>query len=297
MTSGNKKQGDRLVIDINKVRKWSVRFNSPAEIKSLPYPEMIVEEVEKYGYKIPQCSPLNIPAEMGGQITLVLSGHGILRVGDKKYDCLPGTAFLYRHCDPEVSYRTAANSKWHFIWINFQGIASERLIAEINRYYGYFFYLGQDSILEKTLLNYKHYSGSSFKLSAWEGAKFAVDLMGMLCGKSNDEPVCSSGFQLVNEAKAEIRKSFNEPLNGELLAKKIGVSRDHLSKTFHQETGINLHDYISEQRLNEALSLLMKSNLNCKEIAAICNYGSYSQFFRTFKKVYGVSPDEFRKAK
>ncbi len=285
------------MIDINKVRKWSVRFNSLSEIKSLPYPEMIVEEVEKTGYWIPQCSPHNIPAEMGGQITLVLSGHGILRAGDKEYDCLPGTAFLYRHCDPKVSYRTAANSKWHFIWINFLGVASERLIAEINRHYGYIFYLGQKSKLEQTLLNYKHYSGSSFNLSSWESAKFVIDLMEMLCGKSNAEPVYSSGLQLVNEVKDEIHKSFNEPLTGELLAKKIGVSREHLSKTFRRETGINLHDYISEQRLNEALSLLMKSSLNCKEIAAICNYGSYSQFFRTFKKVYGVSPEEFRKAK
>ena len=58
---------------------------------------------------------------------------------------------------------------------------------------------------------------------------------------------------------------------------------------------MSLRDYLAEQRLNEALSLLLKSNLSCKEIATICRYGSYSAFFRSFRKGYGVSPDEFRK--
>ena len=285
------------MIDITKVRKWNVRFNSFLEIESLPFPDIIVEEQEDSDYKMPQCCPENIPREIGGQITITLSGRGTF-IGDKKqYDCVPGTAFCYRHCDPKVAYHTAGNSKWNFIWINFCGVSSERLIAEINRNYGYFFHLGKSSRLEQTLMDYKRYAGSSLHLSPWEGAKLVMNIIEMLCGESDNNLRISSGARLVNEAKNLSKKSFLEPLTGEHLAEKIGVSREHLSKTFRQETGIQLRDYLSEQRLNEALSLLLKSNLSCKEIAMICHYGSYSAFFRTFRKIYGFSPDEFRKGK
>ena len=285
------------MIDISKVRKWHVRFNSFLGIESLPFPDIIVEEQEDSTYKMPRCCPANIPPEIGGQITITLSGHGIFSVDEKQYNCIPGTAFCYRHCDPKVSYHTAHNSEWNFIWINFCGVASERLIAEINRNYGYFFSLGKNSRLEQILMDHKRYAGSSLHLSPWEGTKFVMDMIEMLCGKSDKNLRISSGARLVNEAKNLSKKSFSEPLTGERLAQKIGVSREHLSKTFHQETGIQLRDYLSEQRLNEALSLLLKSNLSCKEIATICHYGSYSAFFRTFRKVYGVSPEEFRKGK
>ena len=127
--------------------------------------------------------------------------------------------------------------------------------------------------------------------------KLVMNIIEMLCGESDNNLRISSGARLVNEAKNLSKKSFLEPLTGEHLAEKIGVSREHLSKTFRQETGVQLRDYLSEQRLNEALSLLLKSNLSCKEIATICHYGSYSSFFRTFRKIYGISPDEFRKGK
>lgn len=285
------------MIDISKVRKWTVQFNSFPEIQTLPFPEIIVEEVETSDYQMPQCCPVNIPPEIGAQITVTLSGRGVFCVGNKQYECRPGTAFCYRHCDPQVSYRTAENNDWKFLWINFGGLASERLFAEINRNYGYFFNLGKDRKLEQFLLDYQRYSGSSLRLSPWEGARIVLETIEMLCGSSDETLRISPGARLVNEVKETCQRSYSEPLTGEYLARKIGISREHLSKTFHQETGVQLRDYLSEQRLNEALSLLLKSNLSCKEIASICHYGSYSAFFRTFRKIYGVSPDEFRKGK
>lgn len=288
-------EGDSVMIDIFKVRKWNVRFYSFPEIRTLPFPGIIVEEQESSDYRMPQCCPANIPPETGSQITVTMSGHGILYVGNKQYDCLPGTAFCFRHCDPLVSYRTADNCKWNFLWIGFHGIASERLAAEVNRHYGYFFSLGEKSRLERRLMDYKSYSSSSLRLSPWDGAKIVIEMLEMLCGEANENLKVSSGARLVNEVKEVCRRSYSEPLNGKYLARKIGISRVHLSKTFHQETGIKLRDYLSEQHLNEALSLLLKSNLTCKEIASICHYGSYSAFFRAFRKRYHMSPEVFRK--
>lgn len=94
----------------------------------MPYPNIVVEEVEGQGYRIPQFPHRLIPFEVGGQITITLGGRGVLQVGEKKFDCPPGTAFLYCHSDPSVSYYFPRDGreKWRFVWINFRGETSSR---------------------------------------------------------------------------------------------------------------------------------------------------------------------------
>lgn len=86
----------------------------------------------------------------------------------------------------------------------------------------------------------------------------------------------------------------NEAVRAVTLAKRLGITRGHLSASFRMKTGRTLRDYREELRLQEALTLLLKSNLTCKEIASLSHYGSYSSFFRAFKKKYLVSPEMFR---
>ena len=171
------------MIDIDKVRLWSVYFSRMQVLTTMPYPSMVVEEVEKKGYRMPQYSPAGIPLEVGGQITLTLSGRGILSVNGTTFVCTPGTAFLYRDSDPSVSYYYPADGTedWRFVWINFMGEASSAVIEEVNRLYGYFFKLGPDSELEKELLAYRQWSGRNMFCSPLEGAELFFYLLQLLC--------------------------------------------------------------------------------------------------------------------
>ncbi len=287
------------MIDVEKVRLWSVSFARTMLSDELPYPGNIVEERETAGYHMPQYSPFDIPKEIGGQITLTLSGMGVLNAGGRSYNLTPGTAFLYRDCDSSVSYFYPGDGKepWRFLWINFMGEASERLIAEVNRQYGFFFDLTGDDALEKELLAYRKFAGSMLFQTPLEGAKLVFDLLNLLCRGSDVHSRQSRRMRLIQEVQTEIRHNFDEPLSTAALAAKVGVSREHLSKIFHAEMGCSLQEYLAEQRLTEAMTLLMKSNLSCKEIARICHFGSYSSFFRAFNKKYNMSPEVFRQKK
>ena len=97
------------------------------------------------------------------------------------------------------------------------------------------------------------------------------------------------------EVRMEISRAFDESVTTATLAKKLGITREHLSRTFRQETGQTLQEYRESARLKEALELLVKSNRSCKEIALRCHFGSYSSFFRVFRKHFGCPPEEFRK--
>jgi len=285
------------MINVDKVRLWKVRFVRAIQFNEMPYPSIVVEEVEEQGYRIPQIPHRLIPLEIGGQITVTLGGKGVLQVGDKKFDCRPGTAFLYRHSDSDVSYYFPRDGreKWRFVWINFMGAASCRIITEINRTYGYYFDIGTDSALEKNLLSFREYAGTTLFQSPLEAAKMVFSLLDLLCRSAEEKFRFSKNIRRIIDVQSEIQTAFDESLTTSALAGKLGITREHLSKTFREETGRTLQDYREEQRSNEALTLLLKSNLSCKEIAVLCHYGSYSSFFRSFKKRYRVSPEIFRK--
>ena len=284
------------MINVENVRLWSVQFVRSFQLDHMPYPCMIVEEVEDGGYHMPQFSPASIPLEVGGQLTITLDGKGILEVGKKRYDCIPGTAFLYRDSDPAVTYYYPRDGreKWRFVWINFMGEASGRIISEINATYGYHFHIGRQSRLENRLMAYRKYAGATFSQTPLEAAHMVFELLQTLCQPAERQIDLPRKNRQVRDLQSEIQNAFNESLTTATLAKKLGISREHLSKSFRAKTGRTFQDYREEQRLNEALTLLLKSNLSCKEIAVLCHYGSYSSFFRSFKKHHHVSPEIFR---
>lgn len=284
-------------IDIEKVRRWTVGFECRETMDILPCPELVVGEMEGKGYLIPAFDVGTLPPESGGQLTLTIGGRGILKTGTTKTVLTPGSAFLYRDRDTFTHYYTDPDSDeyWRFVWINFRGKAADELIARINERYGYVFYPGVDSDLWKLLCGYEKYAGRHFVISPFEGASIVLELLQMLCS-SLPGGEHTTAEPLSDKISQELNTRFGETLSSQVLAQRIGMSREHLSRTFHQETGETLRDYRARHRLQKAATLLLKSNISCKEIANLCHYGSYSSFFRAFQKYFGKSPELFRQA-
>jgi len=68
----------------------------------------------------------------------------------------------------------------------------------------------------------------------------------------------------------------------------------HFCKVFHKATGLTFTDYVSRVRLEEARTRLLNPNLRVSEIAYDVGFQSLTQFNRTFKRVFGQSPSEYR---
>ena len=85
-------------INVDKVRLWNVRFSREVSLEYMPYPCMIVEEIEDRNYRMPLFNPMFIPIEIGGQLTITLKGKGILKVGNHLLDLLPYRGFPLGLC-------------------------------------------------------------------------------------------------------------------------------------------------------------------------------------------------------
>lgn len=85
-----------------------------------------------------------------------------------------------------------------------------------------------------------------------------------------------------------------EELTLETLADKIYLSPSYLSKLFKKETGENLSVYIQNVRIQQAKLLLRTTDLKTYEVAERVGISDPVYFSRTFKKITGMKPKDFR---
>ena len=99
---------------------------------------------------------------------------------------------------------------------------------------------------------------------------------------------------LVQKARDYIERHKAEQLSLGAVAKAAGASVFHFCKVFRKSTGIKFTDYVTRVRLEDARTQLLNPNRRVSEVAYDVGFQSLTQFNRTFKRVFGQSPTEFR---
>jgi AraC-like DNA-binding protein len=99
---------------------------------------------------------------------------------------------------------------------------------------------------------------------------------------------------LVRKAREYILQHKMEPLSLAVVAQASGASVFHFCKVFKKTTGLKFTDYIARVRLEDAKTQLLNPSRRISEVAYDVGFQSLTQFNRTFKRVFGQSPTEFR---
>ena len=91
-----------------------------------------------------------------------------------------------------------------------------------------------------------------------------------------------------------IQQHYFEAITLEDLANEANYSIYHFSRLFKDTTGWTPIQYVSQYRINKAKRLLLATDLTVESIITKCGFNNFSYFYRTFKKIYGMSPQEYR---
>src|SRR5215217_7023161 len=89
--------------------------------------------------------------------------------------------------------------------------------------------------------------------------------------------------------------SLHLPLTVKSLAGRVHQNSEYFSRLFQQYTGSRPLAYITEKRIERAQYLIMTSKSKYTDIAQQTGFESLSHFSRTFKKVTGINPGEYKK--
>ena len=77
-------------------------------------------------------------------------------------------------------------------------------------------------------------------------------------------------------------------------ARLLEVNPSYLSTLFKKETGLTLTEYVTRKRIDQAIFLLNSTNMQIQTVAAYCGIPDLCYFTKTFKKLVGMTPTEYR---
>ena len=91
-----------------------------------------------------------------------------------------------------------------------------------------------------------------------------------------------------------IAYSCAEDLDPKSVAESFGVSVPTLNRELRITTGLNFSQSVSRARINLAASAILFSELSFHFISTYCGFRSEVAFYRTFRELKGMTPQEYR---
>lgn len=213
------------------------------------------------------------------------------------------TFFIYHHC-----YSTAASmkevKKWFYLsFFTFVFYVVNHILFHVLSYTGLVegcSYYGV-SIAAATFIALFSWFGT-IRPKLFEGYLLAESMLPVQEVKYKSSALTATAeqelFEMLELHMANFQPYKNEALNLEKLADALGTSRHHLSQVINNKAGMNFFEYINYWRIKEAQRLLIESSasqLNVIEVAYMVGFNNKVSFNKSFKKITGTTPTQFRK--
>ena len=112
----------------------------------------------------------------------------------------------------------------------------------------------------------------------------------------NGNPMARSLCRL-GELISLLEQRYGEPWTIGRISRIAAMAPSTLLPVFKKATGTSPIDYLLHVRLSKAAELLLRTEDPVSEIAKACGFADSNYFLRQFRRVYGLSPREYRNVK
>lgn len=102
-------------------------------------------------------------------------------------------------------------------------------------------------------------------------------------------------YHMLQDVKEYIEREYANPdLSLDYLSEKFSISAKYLSRLFKESFGENFLDSLMSIRIGIAKELLLQNQHSVQEVGEKVGYSNAATFRRVFRKVEGVSPQDYR---
>ena len=103
----------------------------------------------------------------------------------------------------------------------------------------------------------------------------------------------SNHNNILDELIEYIDQNYSQKLTLNDVAEHFFVSPSMISHICSDRLQISFYQFVQQRRLSEGQRLIL-NGLSMTEIAAKTGFSNYQNFYRAFKKAYGITPKEYR---
>ena len=99
----------------------------------------------------------------------------------------------------------------------------------------------------------------------------------------------------VEQVIAYIRENYARPIANREIAEQVNYHEFYVSRLMQRQTGMTLHRYLMNVRVENAARLLTSTGESAAQIAELCGFTSPAHFSGVFRRFTGETPAEYRK--
>lgn len=227
---------------------------------------------------------------------IVLSGSGEIGYEDAKFALKAGDC-VFIDCGKPYYHKSSENL-WTLKWVHFYG----RNMKEI-----YTKYLQRGGGCTFSPVNFSRYElllDEIFFISKTSDSvrdmKLCERIMSLLTGIMED----GSHFdgrpkpgkrEDIHDILIYLDRNFQRKISLDELAAEFYVNKFYLTRIFKEQTGQSISEYLMNKRITHAKALLRFSGKTLEKIAEESGMGDAGYFSKTFKRIEGITPGEYRK--
>ena len=158
--------------------------------------------------------------------------------------------------------------------------------------------------LERLLLEQKQ--GDQLSHSLWLNPEQVLKLTTVDKAVTYIEQILSQNHLRQSEASNEdiftevlnyIKQNYAYEITLPSLAERFNYNTSYFSELFKAKVGQSFVQYLQEIRMNHACRLLETTELGLSDIAELTGFSNASYFSSRFKKIFNISPSEYRSEK
>jgi AraC-like DNA-binding protein len=232
----------------------------------------------------------------------IISGTGTLIAENEKkesvtYSVKSGQGFLI-FPNQVCTYIADHDIPWEYVWLEFDGLRAKETILKTGITQNQPIYRAHYKTIAETMKSEMMYIVNHKDESPFHLIGHFYLFLDCLIRSSQSTPLKKSNTLrnfYIKEAISFIEQNFQNDITVEEIANSCGLNRSYFGKIFHENVGKSPQEFLISYRMIKAAELLKMTKLSIADIGQAVGYPNQLHFSRAFKKVYGVSPKQWRK--
>ena len=257
-----------------------------------------------YQFGMEQCSPSHSYGPAARNHFLfhyIISGTGTLYADDstgttKTYNLKSGEGFLI-FPNQITTYIADKELPWEYVWIEFDGLRAKEAMDtagfSLDRPIFHTKKRDMSQKMEEELVYIATHSDETIFNIIGHLYLFLDYFM-----RSTVSTVVKGSTKLqdyyIKEAITYIEQNFQNDISVVDIANRLGINRSYFGKIFKQTLKQTPQEFLINYRMIKATELLRLTKMSIGDISKAVGYENQLHFSRAFKKIYNISPREWR---